>query len=553
MTDRTMNRVQPPFGAIIALVAVLTLSVAGRAWMPMHWDTGWLLYAAREMNAGAVLYRDLLEINPPLIVWLYRPLVFLADALGVGVRLLHEAGVLAVVVTSAWLGWRAAPEAKRWPTIMLFAATVLLLPGFSYGQREHLLVVLALPYTIVAIQRLDRQQVAWPHALSAGVLMGLAYSLKPHFLLGGLAVLALQWRRLGISRSLLTLEHLTVATMGTAYLIAVVLLAPEYFPWARLVGPLYYEWLRMPAVSLFTNPATLLTVLALTAWQFVRQHAHNRIAGDVLAAISLGWLGGALLQGKGWTYHFIPVYSSLVGLAFISWRAGLSGRRIGPLILLPVILLILPEHSFTPADTKSLHTRLRTALDTYAPLRRSALALTHRLRDPWPMVLEEGLEWTSPYPSSWWMTALYPDVPASGNPLGNRKWPPRHVERTLFHWQREALLRNPPDVIVVKYPSYRDYRGLHQGVDPAPYLSADPHLAALLSSYCRFFSTDWIVFVRPELRRSVRFSDPNSSTPHARRALEGAPQAQTGACGSTRSTDQAATELRYRGFGPEPP
>ena len=44
-------------------------------------DTGWLLYAAARMLDGATLYVDLVEVNPPLIVWLNAIPVALSRAL----------------------------------------------------------------------------------------------------------------------------------------------------------------------------------------------------------------------------------------------------------------------------------------------------------------------------------------------------------------------------------------------------------------------------------------------------------------------------------------
>src|SRR5690606_30677499 len=46
-------------------------------------DTAFLLYAAERLLDGARLYVDLVEVNPPLVVWLNLPLVILARVLGV--------------------------------------------------------------------------------------------------------------------------------------------------------------------------------------------------------------------------------------------------------------------------------------------------------------------------------------------------------------------------------------------------------------------------------------------------------------------------------------
>ena len=38
--------------------------------LPLKDDVAWLLYVARRWLAGRELYTDLVEVNPPLIVWI---------------------------------------------------------------------------------------------------------------------------------------------------------------------------------------------------------------------------------------------------------------------------------------------------------------------------------------------------------------------------------------------------------------------------------------------------------------------------------------------------
>src|SRR3954452_11397596 len=70
-------------GALLAaaslLFATLLLAEFRR---PLNSDSAWLLYVARRVVQGDRLYIDLIEINPPLIVWLQIPVVALAHAVG---------------------------------------------------------------------------------------------------------------------------------------------------------------------------------------------------------------------------------------------------------------------------------------------------------------------------------------------------------------------------------------------------------------------------------------------------------------------------------------
>jgi len=66
--------------AICAGLAILGL--AAELAKPATPDMGFLLYAARRVLEGAHLYRDVVEINPPLIIVLNLPIVLLARAIG---------------------------------------------------------------------------------------------------------------------------------------------------------------------------------------------------------------------------------------------------------------------------------------------------------------------------------------------------------------------------------------------------------------------------------------------------------------------------------------
>ena len=69
-------------------------------------DTGWLLHAAARMLDGATLYVDLVEVNPPLIVWLNAIPVGLARVSSMSPILVYRVLVLAVVLVSVMVSAR---------------------------------------------------------------------------------------------------------------------------------------------------------------------------------------------------------------------------------------------------------------------------------------------------------------------------------------------------------------------------------------------------------------------------------------------------------------
>ena len=166
---------------------------------PLKDDIAWLLYVARRWLAGRELYVDVVEVNPPLIIWLSAIPLTIARWLDVDVQTIVMPFFIAVVLGCAW--WAPACCARVAGCSLsgcrssLSSATVLLLiPAGDLGQREHLLVAAFLPYLVLFARALDGRSASVSVSVAAGVLAGLGCALKPRYgavfaVLEGLAAL----------------------------------------------------------------------------------------------------------------------------------------------------------------------------------------------------------------------------------------------------------------------------------------------------------------------------------------------------------------------------
>src|SRR5215467_6781508 len=66
---------------LLAVVIAIVLFTMLRS--PLKDDVAWLLYVARRWLAGRELYVDVVEVNPPLIVWVSAIPIQLASVLGI--------------------------------------------------------------------------------------------------------------------------------------------------------------------------------------------------------------------------------------------------------------------------------------------------------------------------------------------------------------------------------------------------------------------------------------------------------------------------------------
>src|SRR5690349_1957139 len=89
---------------LLTTVIAVILFVALRS--PLKDDVAWLLYVARRWLAGRELYVDVVEVNPPLIVWISAVPIRLAGWLGIDPQLTAIPFFVAAVLGCAW--WTAS-------------------------------------------------------------------------------------------------------------------------------------------------------------------------------------------------------------------------------------------------------------------------------------------------------------------------------------------------------------------------------------------------------------------------------------------------------------
>ena len=153
-------------------------------------DIAFPLWAADRMEHGARLYVDILEINPPLFIWLDLPLTWLSRITGLGSITWYRIATSLLLFASLGGCWWALnralgdhPSAYRRLLWLAAAFSLLLLPRLDWGEREHLSLALTLPYILLGIARARGRPVPRGGAILAGLAAGVGIAFKPHFVL----------------------------------------------------------------------------------------------------------------------------------------------------------------------------------------------------------------------------------------------------------------------------------------------------------------------------------------------------------------------------------
>ena len=133
-------------------------------------------------------------------------------------------------------GWDAA---HRQALLGAAALATYVLPWAVFGEREHVALVLVLPYVLLFAARESRATLPLRSAVVAGALAGFGFAIKPHFVVPWAALaLAALWPRRGVGLSR-RWEFVAASFTAAGCVLAVTVLEPGYVDYMRRFGFLY--------------------------------------------------------------------------------------------------------------------------------------------------------------------------------------------------------------------------------------------------------------------------------------------------------------------------
>jgi hypothetical protein len=480
--------------AAILCGAALAMALARIFTAHVGHDQSWGLYLGLQILHGVKLNGpELVEVNPPFLVWFMTLPVLFSHLLHLDVLNGFRCFYVAVLTLSAcWAVflfrklYRPTPLGSWLFVLAVCCAGIYPVLQDDLGQREHMVSFLLLPYILAAAFRIRRERLGSAESCAIGLIAAVAICLKPQHLLEVVLIEGLVLYRL---RSLRGWLHLTVCCLGFGlllYYVAVRLTASAYLTDVVPLLTATYWGFNEPLAVVLRTAKRPIAVLLLDAILYLT--LRSRIKIEALASVLLVSTTGALLayvqQHKGWSYQVIclQVFGYLLlflicGDFFQTWIVGRSLRstfRVRPgyagaaaAVTLLAGLAMLLHHPRLAAYTEDEKQTLAEVYGAY-PKGTSVGLLS---LDPWefPAVIEQGKVWGSRYMHLWLLPAIVRSQDPEDREVEHHLTPQKIEElstllrtttaQDLAHWQPKVVVVDPCGMIQICIPLAREHYG----------------------------------------------------------------------------------------------
>lgn len=441
----------PLDAALILAACALLAAVIQSFFIPIDADVSWLITVSERVLAGQRLYVDLFEVNPPASVWLYLPMVWLAQLAGLRPEAVVAATAIAAALCASVATLQVAARLRQPPPAAALAAvlafTTLILPGGLFAQREHFAALLALPSLATLALIADRQRISRTSSLAAGLAAGLVIVIKPHF---ALALLPAAFWAACRARALRPLLPGVVGAtlLILAYAAALLAFARAYLDYLPLLSGTYLH-MRERWLNLLAGPSVFMPVALLVLAAMLRR--------SQVPPLAISWFIGAMgfglasiIQGKGYANHAFPgsVLGFMAVVVLITIRAALERKRlVGAAVLVLALTKAYTNFGILPPEG------LAEAVRRVAPPRPTMITLGTELVTGHPVVRNVDGRWVGSRASLFTVAGVQ----------YRRSQPMPAAERAqLERWYGEDVqsfaldvAAGRPDVVLVEIPEKR--------------------------------------------------------------------------------------------------
>ena len=416
--QRSLRLLQNGFFWAALVTAVFAANAMWCARNRLAGDVAWYLYAVQRITHGAILYRDIQDINMPVVYLLYLPLAWLQRLSGLPIEAWLYGAIWCLVGALLLAIWRI-PELSRTArgvAVLSTAFAALTLNRFQLGQRDPVCAFLFGGLVVATYVRIRSPQSRseWPSWIGVAAA-GLGMAMKPHFLLPwALLSAALVWH-VGARRAVFMKECWAPFAISAVSWIVTLTAFPDFVTMVK-VASRYYSGMNVSAYEF----SPLMVPLLVAAVAFLRKTESQKAESTLRPLILLSALATAgfsvecIAQGKGFPYHLTPAMfwgTVTAGLLFVEpIERGAAGWRM-PAAIVSVQVALVAYSWWTaalPPPTFFTRTNVEEFVTQHAR-GRTVLTLSTDLRTGFPLILEADATNARADAQLWTIGALYQD------------------------------------------------------------------------------------------------------------------------------------------------
>ncbi len=304
----------------LLLIIVFILSFSLQQIMYFNHDVSWLLEASRRLLYGGSYTNDFFENNPPLILYLYLPAVLLKETTHIHIMVSLQIYVYGLIALSLYMCNKLCRKIFTngdnyliKPVILSIATILLIVINRDFGQREHLLLILTLPYMLLVLARLKNASISPVLAITIGVTAASGFFLKPYFLF---ALCLIEFYYMIKTRNWQSWSRLEIRAMLVVLLVYLTIVLFRHSDYLTFVMPYAVRWCgitdHMPLQPIIDNVFVGLFIFTGLTYLYQRRTLHCHEYTDIMMLTTLAYIAVFILEATLWTYHLYPALSCLL-------------------------------------------------------------------------------------------------------------------------------------------------------------------------------------------------------------------------------------------------
>ncbi len=389
-------------------------------------DVASLLYDTELFLAGGTYVKDFFETNPPMIFILYTPIVMLHKLTALNIKSLANLYIIFIGVISLsycyfFLNIIFSKDDSYFKNAFFFMLifTFFIVPLNDFGQREHLLWMLGMPYLLAAVIRAKNLSISSSAASVIGLMAGLVFSLKPFFLI---PLLLIELYLMVIKKNIwswIRIEFLILSCVMIAYVAYVYFCHPLYFNVLMpLISKYYFVGTKESLTLMISKPKVIFCLGVIAYYLFLFPKNHFPELSGLLFLALIGFVLAFIIPGSAWSYHVFPAYASAILLSVIYiyalWEKEIKTNVIKKKEMLFIVLagFAMPMFIYVKEtivlvnllnfkDRNRLYETIKTM-----PLKSIYCVSATTTGLCFPLITEHHREFAGRFPLLWWVRGL---------------------------------------------------------------------------------------------------------------------------------------------------